>query len=158
MRPVGWRWESYRHSLAARGIQTGYFSRKRRDFLKGGLADKSRVSDFDPEQLKRGIKVEMEHTKDPKIAREIAMDHLKEYPNYYAELGKMEHKLEKRSRRYNYVPAYVASDLPLIAGDAVGTVGAETVSLVPVVAPVALLAGGLWLGKKAYDKSKGKKK
>ena len=159
MRPVGWRRESYRHALAARGVPTSYYSRKRVDFIKGGLADGSRVSDFDSRQLRMGIKVEMEHTKDPKVAREIAMDHLKEYPDYYTELGKMERRLERRKpRRYNYVPAYVASDLPLIAGDAVGTVGAETVSLVPVIAPVALLAGGLWLGKKAYDKSKGKKK
>ena len=31
----------------------------------------------------KGAKVEMEHTTDPKIAVEIAMDHLMEDPKYY---------------------------------------------------------------------------
>lgn len=37
-------------------------------------------------QLKMGIKVEMEHTKDKVIARMIALDHLREYPDYYTRL------------------------------------------------------------------------
>ena len=35
-------------------------------------------------------KVEMEHTNDPDIAREIAMDHLTEDPDYYKKLEVME--------------------------------------------------------------------
>lgn len=46
------------------------------DKLKGGLADKKKPSQFDPVALAKGIKVEREHTKDPRIAEEIAMDHL----------------------------------------------------------------------------------
>ena len=42
------------------------------------------------QQLKKGIKVELEHTTDPKIAREIALDHLKEFPDYYDRLQKAE--------------------------------------------------------------------
>ena len=42
--------------------------------------------DFDPEQLKEGTAVEMEHTDDEKIARKIAMDHLAENPEYYQKL------------------------------------------------------------------------
>jgi hypothetical protein len=34
-------------------------------------------------QLKRGIKIEMEHTDDPRKARRIAMDHLTEFGTYY---------------------------------------------------------------------------
>lgn len=34
-------------------------------------------------QLKRGIKIEMEHTNNPRKARRIAMDHLVEFPTYY---------------------------------------------------------------------------
>jgi hypothetical protein len=34
-------------------------------------------------QLKLGIKTELEHTKDPKVAYEIALDHLSENPKYY---------------------------------------------------------------------------
>jgi len=78
--------------------------------LEGGLADKKTLQDiakkhdkkgypqiddmidFVDEQLKDGIKVEMEHTKDKKKAKEIAMDHLWEDPNYYIKLKKIETK------------------------------------------------------------------
>jgi hypothetical protein len=63
---------------------------KQSEKIKGGLADKRPDSDFDAEQLKIGIKVEMEHTKDPDIAKEIAKDHLSEDPNYYKKLKKIE--------------------------------------------------------------------
>lgn len=63
-----------------------------RDRIKGGLADKRKPSDFDQRQLKIGMRVEREHTSDPKIAMEIAMDHLSEDPNYYKKLRKMEKK------------------------------------------------------------------
>jgi len=41
-------------------------------------------------ELGRGIKVEQEHTKDIDMAREIALDHLNEMPDYYTRLAKME--------------------------------------------------------------------
>lgn len=41
-------------------------------------------------QLKKGIKVEMEHTNDESKAKEIAMDHLSEDPEYYSKLQKIE--------------------------------------------------------------------
>lgn len=56
----------------------------------GGLADFAPDDNFDAEQLKMGIEVEMEHTDDPKMAKEIAKDHLKEDPKYYTKLKKME--------------------------------------------------------------------
>lgn len=37
-------------------------------------------------QLEMGIKIEKEHTKNEKTAREIALDHLGEKPNYYSKL------------------------------------------------------------------------
>lgn len=40
--------------------------------------------------LERGIKVEMEHTKDEATAKTIALGHLWEKPDYYAMLAKME--------------------------------------------------------------------
>lgn len=71
-----------------------------REHIAGGLAkgrslrdiaDKHRVELSHIEsELKRGIKVEMEHTNDPSIAREIAKDHLMEDPDYYDKLEKME--------------------------------------------------------------------
>lgn len=66
----------------------------KKDELKGGLADKNKPSDFDKKQLEMGIKVEMEHTDDKKLAREIAMDHLKEIPDYYTRLKDMEEEAE----------------------------------------------------------------
>lgn len=195
MRPVGWRYEGYRHSLARRGVRTklekqklgmsmledpfkivrsvpkgkrlpgynaekgdepvgmipdqtrvftdqheamdyaerlrkrgqtpmvivkgdkitvtyfedgGLFARKRRfnlrtakgwrqkmrkewkDKLKGGLADKRKPSQFNQKQLRKGMRVEREHTSDPKIAKEIAMDHLSEDSAYYRKLEAME--------------------------------------------------------------------
>ena len=41
-------------------------------------------------QLNKGIDVEVEHTKDKALAREIALDHLAELPDYYDRLQKME--------------------------------------------------------------------
>lgn len=40
------------------------------------------------EQLKIGTKVEMEHTRNPDVARRIAMDHLGENPYYYKRSNK----------------------------------------------------------------------
>jgi hypothetical protein len=45
-----------------------------------------RPSDFSAKQLKIGTRVEMEHTRSKKLAREIAMDHLTEDPRYYDKL------------------------------------------------------------------------
>ena len=43
-------------------------------------------------QLSKGIKVEIEHTNDLALAREIALDHLNEFPDYYDRLEKAEKK------------------------------------------------------------------
>jgi len=48
----------------------------------------AKKADIDPKQLKMGIKVEMEHTDDPKTAEKIALDHLGEDPLYYTKLKK----------------------------------------------------------------------
>jgi hypothetical protein len=63
---------------------------KYRERIKGGLAAGRRPSDFNKKQLARGTKVELEHTPDRKIAREIAMDHLTEDKSYYRKLAKIE--------------------------------------------------------------------
>lgn len=60
------------------------------DLVPGGRADKKPDADFSPEQLAMGKKVEMEHTDDPRLADEIARDHLTEFPDYYSRLKKME--------------------------------------------------------------------
>jgi hypothetical protein len=79
------------------------------DNIPGGLAKGKTIIDlakkydekgyYDPKQyakeyikpkLMQGIKVEMEHTTDVRIATEIAMDHLWEDINYYDKLAKIE--------------------------------------------------------------------
>jgi len=70
------------------------------DKIPGGLAKGKTVEDIAKHygilssnikiQLEKGIKVEMEHTTDRQIAKEIAMDHLWEDPMYYTKLNKME--------------------------------------------------------------------
>lgn len=53
--------------------------------LPGGRADEAHrdPDDFDDVALAKGICVEMEHTADPEVARQIAMDHLTERADYY---------------------------------------------------------------------------
>lgn len=68
--------------------------------LKGGLGDNltpkdiadkfNKDIDFINKQLKKGIEVEMEHTDDKNKAKEIAMDHLTEKPDYYDDLEQIE--------------------------------------------------------------------
>lgn len=66
--------------------------------IPGGLASGKSPRDFNSTELNRGIKVEMEHTTDRRVAQEIAMDHLTEDPRYYQKLARMEgqHRTEKR--------------------------------------------------------------
>jgi hypothetical protein len=70
-----------------------------KDQIRGGLADKRKPSDFNQRSLKKGIKTEMEHTKNRKIATEIAMDHLIEHLNYYNVLPQAEKTMIKRRRQ-----------------------------------------------------------
>ena len=54
-----------------------------RPALKLSGPDPRPDSDYDPEQLKAGMKVEMEHTDDEAVATKIAKDHLDERKDYY---------------------------------------------------------------------------
>lgn len=68
--------------------------------LKGGKADNLTIKDiakkFDvsvkdvKSQIKKGKKVESEHTGDEEKQTEIAMDHVSEFPDYYDRIDKME--------------------------------------------------------------------
>lgn len=57
---------------------------------------------FSRKELKIGTRIEMEHTNSRKRARNIAKDHLREFPNYYSVgLIPMERKLKKMLRKKN---------------------------------------------------------
>jgi hypothetical protein len=58
-------------------------TKKLKEKLPGGRGDGLPDSDFDADQLAKGIDIEMEHTNDPDIAKEIAKDHLIETQKYY---------------------------------------------------------------------------
>jgi len=67
------------------------------EFINAGrFAESDYVeSNFDPEQIAMGIKVELEHTTNKQIAKKIALDHLSEIPDYYTRLAKMEAEAKK---------------------------------------------------------------
>ena len=58
-----------------------------------GYMHNTRLWEALAKQLRKGIEVEMEHTSDVKVAKEIALDHLFEDPKYYSKLLKA--KLEE---------------------------------------------------------------
>lgn len=65
------------------------FNKFAQEIIKGGLADGQKT---EPNQstLNDAVKVEMEHTNDPEVAKEIARDHLKEDKKYYKKLETIE--------------------------------------------------------------------
>lgn len=65
------------------------------DFFASGEYYENPETELDPEELRTGIKVEMEHTGCPLIAERIAKDHLVEFPDYYTRLVKMEQEAER---------------------------------------------------------------
>ena len=66
------------------------------DHIAGGLADKRSPADFPRDQLLKGMVVEMEHTNDPSVACEIAMDHLVEDEHYYNHEQDMAKEVEEK--------------------------------------------------------------
>jgi len=54
--------------------------------LVGGKGDTKDIADFDPKQVQMGLKVELEHTDNLEVAKEIVADHLSEDPFYYSKL------------------------------------------------------------------------
>lgn len=80
------------------------------------LAKKHKVPiDRIHEQLAMGIKVESEHTSDKKLAREIALDHLAEKPDYYTRLKKVEASMENKGMKKSAIRKLqeLAGNLPL---------------------------------------------
>lgn len=68
------------------------------------IAKKHDVSiDSLKKELKKGIKVEMEHTTDKGEAETIALHHLEELPNYYTRLIKMEKEADRMDEAKKYM-------------------------------------------------------
>ncbi len=66
------------------------------DFFNAGRYKENPLTEIDEDQLKRGIEVEMEHSRNKAIARRISLDHMAEFPgkDYYKALKDMEEKLK----------------------------------------------------------------
>lgn len=73
------------------------------NFLTNGKAHELGIGedDVDPNELKKGIKVEFEHTIDEDVAKRIALDHLAESKGapYYALLADMEKNFESKQEK-----------------------------------------------------------
>lgn len=92
---VGKKVKFRRLALDGKGIEPRMLDLAEADIVPGGKADRMTEADFDPKALAEGAKHELEHTKNIVLAREIAMDHLAEDPDYYKRLKMIEAK--KRS-------------------------------------------------------------
>jgi hypothetical protein len=73
--------ENAEHAIMKSFWSQGRFNESKRN---------NKVITIDPNELKMGIKVEMEHTDDPVMAERISKDHLAEISDYYTRLKKME--------------------------------------------------------------------
>ena len=64
----------------------------------GGRAEAKGVKpgDFPAKTIEKGVKVELEHTKDRELAERIVLDHLAENKGYYEALAEMESGLESK--------------------------------------------------------------
>ncbi len=68
------------------------------------IAKKHRLDvSFIQKQLDMGEPIEHEHTKDHELAREIALQHLSEIPDYYTRLKKMEASAKKEHKKFKDV-------------------------------------------------------
>ncbi len=68
------------------------------------IAKKHRMEvSFIKNQLKMGVPIEHEHTKDKDLAIDIALQHLDEIPDYYTRLKKMEAKAKKEHKKFKDV-------------------------------------------------------
>lgn len=85
---VGTKLQTILHPVGTRGCPVGGLElkkRKRNPFIAES-------------QIRIGTRHELEHTTDRAIARKIACDHLKEDPQYYMHLAKMEKQYKKNAK------------------------------------------------------------
>ena len=94
--------------VAARMTSTykGKAKKNEGDVVPGGLAKGLTLNDIAEKhgvsvdmlvaEFKKGIAVEMEHTTDREVAKEITLDHLFEDPKYYDKLKKVEEYVDKK--------------------------------------------------------------
>lgn len=94
-------------TLSNEEVEKQVESTSTKDLIKGGKATEEIKKDapglFNPLEISIGVKVEMEHSVNPTFAREIALDHLTEDPQYYTKLynaGLVEEELSEEELQY----------------------------------------------------------
>lgn len=87
------------------------FKKISEELAHGGVADNMPDSAFNETSINKGMKVEREHTKNKKLQKEIAKDHLTEDPKYYGKLAKMEKKASLFSKAKNKASASKLAEL-----------------------------------------------
>jgi hypothetical protein len=87
------------HDLSDKmNIDTPKFEAKAYGILGDVIAHGKGGGTPNPKELSIGIKIESEHTKHPELARYIALAHLKEIPDYYTRLKKLEEEAKKAKK------------------------------------------------------------
>lgn len=94
------------------------------DKIKGGKSDKLSIEDIAEkhgvsvkvikDEIEAGKKIEREHTDDEKLATEIAMDHITEFPDYYTGkngLINTEKKMEKQNESKSLIKSLLKEAL-----------------------------------------------
>jgi len=77
--------------------------KKAAEIVRGGKADWMSDDRFSDKQLRMGVSIEKEHTTNPRLAKEIAKDHLTEDRNYYTHLNEMEDKYMKKKASSGHI-------------------------------------------------------
>jgi hypothetical protein len=98
-----------------------------KDLLPGGQADNMPDSKFNKKKLHHAQKHEMEHTKSPAIAKEVAKDHMLEDENYYKKIEKIEKlgKLLKLATMRSYTASTSDADVTTPAAEDVAFLSAK---------------------------------
>jgi hypothetical protein len=136
----------------ARRDLAGIMTHKWQEHIPGGLAEGKKPSDFPAKDLVLGMTVEMEHTSDPAVACEIAMDHIAEKPDYYRKgdmakevkenLGKVEDGSITLAKKAGVLVAHMSKEalfnpLPALKGAATSVAGKLGKLVRPAVGSVA---------------------
>lgn len=90
--------QGYNFFSAFKALQESLTEGKKQK-LKGGKGDKLTPDEVNYYEFTKGWKHELEHTDDIDKAKEIALDHLAEDPNYYTRLDMIEFKAKKKKGR-----------------------------------------------------------
>jgi hypothetical protein len=99
LKSKGYIWENVQGEEVAKMDFLGSFKAlNEENKLKGGKGDKLTADQVNYHEFTKGWKHELEHTDDIEKAKEIALDHLEEDPNYYTRLDMIEYQAKKAKK------------------------------------------------------------